>query len=71
MAYSAADLQMVDAHIAQGERHILQQEELITRLRGHGLPTAQAEELLAEFRATLLQHRRHRDLMMDSMNGSN
>ena len=67
MAYSAADLQMVDDHIAQGERHIQLQHALIERLKSHGLPTEQAEELLTEFEATLLQHREHRDLMVLSM----
>jgi hypothetical protein len=65
--YTAADLEMVNKHIAQGERHIVQQEELITRLRSKGLPTDQAEELLAEFEATLHEHRSHRTLMMTSM----
>ncbi|HEX8839517.1 MAG TPA: hypothetical protein VF750_03490 [Sphingomicrobium sp.] len=65
--YTAADIQMVDKHIAQGERHIVQQEELISRLRSRGLPTDQAEELLAEFEATLHEHRSHRTLMLSSM----
>lgn len=67
MAYTAADLQMVDDHIAQGERHIVQQMELIARLRSRGLPTNLAEDLLEEFRATLSQHREHRAIMIVSM----
>ena len=47
--YTAADLRMVDKHIAQGERHVVQQEELISRLLSRGLPTDQAEDLLAAF----------------------
>ena len=69
MAYTPADLQMVDDHIAQGERHIAQQIELIARLRKFGLPTIQAEQLLKDFRATLGMHREHRELMIASMNG--
>jgi len=69
MAYTAAHIRMADEHIAQGERHIVQQEELISRLRSHGLPTDQAEDLLAEFEATLHQHRDHRALMIISMGG--
>ena len=69
MAYSSADIRMADRHIAQGERHIVQQEELISRLRSRGLPTDQAEDLLAEFEATLHQHRDHRTLMMISLGG--
>ena len=64
MPFSAADLQMVDDHIAQGERHVTRQEELLAFLRSKGHPTEMAEELLAEFEATLLQHRAHRDLML-------
>ena len=67
MAYSAADLQMVDDHIAQGERHIILQEALIERLKNHGLPTELAIQLLADFQDTLRQHREHRDLMVQSM----
>ena len=69
MTYSAADLQMVEDHIAQGRRHVLQQEQLIVRLRTRGLPTDKAEDLLAEFEATLQQHRHHRELMIRNMAG--
>ena len=65
--YTAADLRMVDKHIAQGERHVVQQEELISRLLSRGLPTDQAEDLLAAFGATLHEHRSHRALMVRSM----
>jgi negative regulator of genetic competence, sporulation and motility len=67
MAYSSADLEMVDRHIAQGERHVTQQEELVARLRSHGLPTDEAENLLEEFRALLLQHREHRRVMLGDL----
>ena len=60
---------MVDDHIVQGERHIVQQEELITRLLQRGLPTKEAEELLAEFRSLQQQHWDHRAEMMRSMQG--
>lgn len=63
MAYSAADLRMVDDHIAQGERHVTRQKEIIAFLRSRGHPTKAAEQLLVEFQATLQQHRAHRDLM--------
>jgi hypothetical protein len=69
VAYTAADLKMVDDHIAQGERHIIQQEELISRLAQRGLPTEGAEELLAEFRSLLQQHWDHRAKMLRSIQG--
>ena len=70
MAYTAADLEMADRHIAQGERHVIQQEKLVLRLRSHGLPTDDAEMLLEEFRALLLEHRSHRELMLHDLGGS-
>jgi hypothetical protein len=66
MAFSPADLRMVDDHIAQGERHVTRQEELIAWLRSRGHPTDQAEQLLTEFQSTLIQHRAHRELMLHS-----
>ena len=64
MAYTAAELKMVDDHIAQGERHIIQQEDLIARLKSHSLPTAEAELLLDEFRSTLALHLEHRNRIL-------
>lgn len=67
MAYTAADLRMADDHIAQGEQHIIRQEQLISRMRSQGFPTTVAEQLLDEFHHTLRQHREHRVLMLDSL----
>jgi hypothetical protein len=53
------ELQMVQRHVAQGERHLVQQEGLFTRLRLGGLPTDVAQELLTSFRTTLASHREH------------
>ena len=64
VAYSAADLQMVDDHIALAERHVTRQQELVAYLRSRGHPTEVAEQLLAEFRSSLEQHRAHRDVML-------
>lgn len=66
MAYSAADLEMVDDHIAQGERHVSRQVEIIAWLKSRGHPTDMAEQLLAAFQTTLIQHREHRELMRRS-----
>ena len=67
MAYTAADVEMVESHIIQGERHIVRQQELIDRLRAHNLPTKEAELLLVEFQDTLQQHWDHRAAMLDAM----
>jgi hypothetical protein len=66
MAFSAADLRMVDDHIALAERHVTRQEELVAFLKSRGHPSEMAEELLVEFQATLAQHRAHRDVMLHS-----
>lgn len=65
MAFSSADLRMVDDHIAQGERHVTRQWEIVALLRTRGHPTEVAEQLLAEFQSTLLKHRAHRELMLE------
>lgn len=67
MTYSAADVQMVENHIVQGERHIVRQQQLIDRLHHHGLPTAEAERLLIQFRDTLQQHWLHRAAMLEAI----
>jgi hypothetical protein len=64
MAVDAAELRMVDDHIAQGTRHVAQQKELIAWLKSRGHPTEAAEELLLQFRSTLRQHRKHREQML-------
>jgi hypothetical protein len=61
MSYTAADLDMADRHVAQGEGHVTRQRELVRRLHDQGHPTDAAENLLAEFEAVLLEHVRHRD----------
>ena len=60
-SYTQRDLKMVERHIAEGERHIVRQEELLTSLRIKGLPTAEAEKLLSLFYETQAEHRKHRD----------
>jgi hypothetical protein len=66
MAFSAADLRMVDDHIALAERHVTRQEELVAFLKSRGHPSDMAEQLLVEFQATLEQHRAHRHIMLHS-----
>ena len=69
MAKTAADFEMMDRHVAQGERHVARQLELIEWLKSKGHPTGLAEKLLADFQSTLEQHRAHRDLMRREMEG--
>jgi hypothetical protein len=69
MPSQSAELQMVEDHIAQGERHVTQQEDLLEWMIGRALPTDEAEDLLEEFKATLLQHREHRARMLRESQG--
>lgn len=64
MPASASELLMVDEHIAQGERHVARQMELIAWLRSRGHPTDVAEDLLSGFQSALVQHREHRDRLL-------
>jgi len=52
---------MAERHVAQGERHIIDQERILTDLRLRSQPTDTAEELLRQFNDLLGQHRAHRD----------
>ena len=69
MAFTKAEFDMVQDHIAQGERHVIRQEELISRLRARGLPTQEAETLLRIFRETLREHHEHRDRICRALYG--
>ena len=70
MAYTQADLDMANRHIAEAERHIVRQEEIITGLRTQGADSVLAEELLAEFQATLRTHRDDRDMIATQLGQS-
>lgn len=63
MAYTSADLETAERHVAQGKQHIAEQEELIGRLRLNRLPTQEAEALLSTYRQVLNLHKQHRDLI--------
>jgi hypothetical protein len=67
MTYTQADLDMADRHIAQGERHVVNQERIISELSAHDQSTELAEQLLEEFRETLRQHRLHRDRIAEDL----
>lgn len=60
---------MAERHVSEGERHVVQQEELISRLKLEGLPTSEAEQLLKMFQALLIDHRKHRDLIAAELGG--
>lgn len=59
-----AHLAVAEKAVAQGERHILQQEERVAELDRHGHDTRQALAVLAIFRKNQTQHLAHRDLLL-------
>jgi hypothetical protein len=70
-SYTQATLAMADRHIAEGKRHIVEQEELLTSLRLRGLRTTEAEKLLALFNETQVEHRHHRDAIAAALEEAN
>ncbi len=70
MTYTQSDLDMANRHVAEGERHVAMQEELVSRLRLRNQSAAEAEALLALFNATLAQHRTHRDKIEAAVRGA-
>jgi len=61
MSFSLSDLETADRHVALAEKHVLNQEELLSTLRMRGADTKLAEELLTEFNVSLKIHRHDRD----------
>lgn len=55
----AGTIEMIRAHILQGERHVASQRAIVQRLYRLGGASGLAEDLLAEFERSLAAHRRH------------
>jgi hypothetical protein len=62
MKYTHEDLGLIEKHVAQGEKNVLQQRQIVRVLRKGGYPTGEALEILASLEATLhgLRQRRGR-----------
>lgn len=50
--------------VADGARHLVEQERRVAKLRSDGHDVKRAEELLATFQETQAQHIAHRDLIL-------
>ena len=50
---------MARRHVAEGERHVRVQREILAHLQARGLPTDMAEQLLRQFEELLVMHRDH------------
>ena len=61
MEAGETELEMVQRHVRQGERHVSRQRELIADQTRRNLPTDQAEKVLFNFEITLLAHNDHLD----------
>jgi uncharacterized coiled-coil protein SlyX len=55
----AEQIKMIRGHVAQGQRHVASQRDVIKRLAELGSDTRLAEDLLEEFEVTLAEHERH------------
>jgi hypothetical protein len=53
------ELEMVERHVREAERHVLRQRQIIEQLFEGNHSTALAEQLLTEFEHTLRDHRAH------------
>jgi hypothetical protein len=60
-------LRRADQHVADGERHITQQRQLIAKLEQDGHDTKMAIELLATFEQLQATHIAHRDRIRDEL----
>jgi hypothetical protein len=59
--HAETELEMVERHVRQGERHVARQREILAELGRGGHSTAFARDLLVLFEWTQLQHRIHLD----------
>jgi hypothetical protein len=54
-------LQQTEGYVAQGQRHIARQLDIIVELEQHGRDTQSARDLLTLFESTQALHIAHRD----------
>jgi hypothetical protein len=71
MAYSTKDLATVEEHVAEGEKHVARQKELVLKVAADPKLKSIAEQLLSEMEVALSAHRRQRDDILDQMRSGN
>ena len=54
-------LELAERHVAEGERHVTRQREIVAELGGDGRDLESAQKLLAIFEELLMQHIFDRD----------
>ena len=66
MVAAETEMEMVQRHVGQGNRHVSRQIEIIAGLRLRNHPTELAENMLLDFQATLRAHQDHLDRLMSN-----
>ena len=61
------DLKKAEAHLREGEQHILHQQAVVKELQSHGHDARQARQLLATFQELLVTHRQDRDRIVQEI----
>ena len=64
-----SNVEMARRHVAEGERHVELQQDIVAHLRKLGGDVDLAEQLLVLFEETLAVHRAHRDRLEISSPG--
>jgi hypothetical protein len=67
LATEKEHLAKADSDIAEGERRIARQADLIEEMRGNGQGMAEAEHFLDTLRQTLQAWRDHRDIILSTI----
>jgi|ERR1700730_334644 len=59
------DLRKADRRVAEAQRHVEEQREMVKRLRANGADTADAEQMLAAFEVNLSIFEENRQLLAE------
>ena len=66
MKAGETELEMVQRHIGQGERHVSRQLEIIADMTFRNQPTGSTENLLFNFERTLRAHKLHLEQLISN-----
>ena len=69
MKYTQEDLGLIDKHVAQGEKNVQQQRQIVKGLRKGGYPTDESLEILAALEVTLQALRQRRTRIRTEISG--
>ena len=66
MRIGETELEMVERHVREGEKHVSRQLEIIADMQLRKQPTGAAESLLFNFDKSLRAHKDHLELLISS-----